>query len=200
MNREDRIQRSREDLQFFIDYYFSDRSPVEPAVMWSMQVDDIVSFLDDVDPARACFFKVIWDALFSDSYQVIFLRDSEVAAKAQAKMAYEFSHNTRLAQDFGDENGNISIDVKDTEIIVLGKSRIDFREFRSKVKGLKYKELRPGLYICDDREAPCRDNVAKEELLYWVLKNLVNEIAPVYVVGDRNDSNSLIAMFSEHTK
>ncbi len=114
----------------------------------------------------------IWEAVYERRrFIVLFSRTDDLAEDICSFITFEFSENLRLRQDFGSLlDGNYAV----SDFTLRNDVHFKSRGWRTSLRGLRYRQNRPDLFILDDMEtdesAESPEQCAK--LLNWTLKAL----------------------------
>lgn len=98
---------------------------------------------------------VLWSALEEKEKFIIPVNETDDVAKLTiANIREELEHNPYIKADYGDQivNKKNMTKFSETNILLANGCRIMARSRGQKIRGLRHKQFRPGLVICDDIE------------------------------------------------
>jgi len=122
---------------------------------------EIVAFRGSAKSTIASLALPLWSALFDKRNFIIIISDTNTQAKQIiSNIIYELENNELIRADFGSMKMT-SEDWTATNILLKNEVRVMSRSRGQKMRGLRHKQFRPDLIICDDIENI--DDVKKKE-------------------------------------
>ena len=159
LSKEARVAKAKKDFRFFCRYYLAQHFQSEPAEFHAemgglLRSHDRVACAAPREHAKSTvvsFAYVLFVMLFGLHHFVVIFRDGEETARQNVDdVRREFEENERIIEDFGDQIG--SRKWTESEFITASGVKLIARGRGSSVRGLRFKQYRPGLVILDDIE------------------------------------------------
>ena len=187
LSKPERLERARVDFGFFCRYYLADFFSAE-AADFHRELIEMVTVHDrgvaaapreHAKSTHVSFAYPLHQILFQLRHFVVIIREADQVAAANVDdIRQELEGNERIREDFGDLVGNRkwaeSEFVTSTGVKVVGRGR------GQSMRGMRYKQFRPDLVICDDIEddeqAESRDR--RDKLERWLKRVVLNIIGP----------------------
>jgi predicted phage terminase large subunit-like protein len=211
LTREDRRAKGRLDFVWFCRYYLADFFFSEPAA-FHRELSDLVETQARVVCAAprehakstvVTFAKVLHSIVYQAKRFVVIFRDSDdVARQSIDDIRQELESNERLVEDFGDLVG--SRKWAESEFITSNGVKVLGRGRGQTVRGLRFKQWRPDLVICDDLEddESVDSKLQRDKLERWMLRAVLNVIGPdgsFFMVGTILHHDSLLSRLLKRT-
>jgi hypothetical protein len=204
MTKAERVARGRRDPQWFCRYYLAAYFVSESAEFHRELFD--IAFTHDKFIGAAprehakstvvSFARVIHAICYKLCHFAVIFREADNVAEMNVDdIRQELETNERIAEDFGNLVGKRKWTagqfVTSTDIKVMGRGR------GTSARGLKHKQFRPDLVICDDIEddesvesKPQRDK--QERWFLRVVSNIVGPGGKLFMIGTVLHHDSLL--------
>lgn len=153
-----------------------------------VETADTLYGIIDVEPrghgksTRMSLLYPLWRVLTGKSkFIVIFSSSEERASQILDDIKFELTNNELLVEDFGDQKGNIW---KSNFIHLKNGSAIASRGAGSSVRGLRFRQYRPDLVICDDimKDDVARSKTQREKIYQWFKKVVLPLGKDIFIV------------------
>lgn len=142
----------------------------------------------DIEPrghgksTRMSVLYPLWRIITGKSrFIVVFSSSEERAGQILDDIKFELAENETLIDDFGDLRGNIW---KSNFIHLKNNAAIASRGAGASVRGLKFRQYRPDLVICDDimKDDIARSKTQREKLYQWFKKVILPLGRDIFIV------------------
>lgn len=205
-----RRERAQDDFEFFcttyLPHYFS-----QPAAQFHRQLIDMALHYQRVAVAAPrghakstvmSFAYPLWAVLTGrKKFLCIFSASHALAGSFLSSIREELEENAKIIGDFGDQRGGPPWSSRTLRL----KDGQRLRAFGAgeRFRGIKNRQHRPDLIICDDLEEDeaVESKPRREKLKAWYLKGLVNTLDPagsIFVIGTILHEASLLSELLEN--
>ncbi len=159
LSKDDRVERARYDFEFFCRYYLADYFSAEPAefhreLVQMVQTQDrgvAAAPREHAKSTHVSFAFPLHQICFGLRRFVVIIRESEqVATQNVDDIRQELEDNELIREDFGDLVGNRKW--ADSEFVTANVVKVVGRGRGQSMRGMRYKQFRPDIVICDDIE------------------------------------------------
>ena len=195
LSKEARVAKAKKDFRFFCRYYLAQHFQSEPAEFHAemgglLRSHDRVACAAPREHAKSTvvsFAYVLFVMLFGLHHFVVIFRDGEETARQNVDdVRRELEENERIIEDFGDQIG--SRKWTESEFITASGVKLIARGRGSSVRGLRFKQYRPGLVILDDIEddQAVESKVQRDKLDRWFRRSVSNIVGPdgkLFIIG-----------------
>jgi predicted phage terminase large subunit-like protein len=207
LTKAERVERGRENFQWFCRYYLADYFICEPAAFHT-ELSEAADhqkrgiFAAPREHAKSTvitFGKVLHSIVYRLARFIVIIRDSEdVARLSLDDIRQELEGNERLIEDFGDLIGRRKW--AEAEFITANGVKVLGRGRGNPVRGLRYKQFRPDLVIVDDIEddESVDSRQQRDKLERWLLRAVLGMIAPegrFFMIGTILHHDSVLVRF-----
>lgn len=192
------------DYDFFFQTYFphycEEATPkfhldLDKEFEKEQEIIPIASFRGSAKSTRVTFGRPVHEAVIGTEGIIPIIMDTKDQAEEQVeRIKIELENNPRLINDFG----NLKIKGTSDSFVVENRLKIKALGSGQKPRGLKFKQHRPKLVICDDMEndEAVENPARRKKLLKWFLKALYPAIHPtegkIVIVGTILHFDSLL--------
>jgi predicted phage terminase large subunit-like protein len=211
MTKEQRKRRGSTDFQWFCRYYLSDYFISEPAE-FHRDLSELVDTQEKVIVAAprehakstvVSFAKVLHSICYERSHFVVIFRESEPVARQNVDdIRQEIETNERIHEDFGDLTDKRKW--AESEFVTSNGIKVVARGRGSSARGLRYKQYRPDLVICDDIEddETVESKDQRDKQYRWFKRVVSNIVAPgghLFLVGTVLHHDSVLSRLLKQT-
>lgn len=211
MTKAERVERGRTDHEWFCRYYLSHYFVSEGCEFHrelfrlAFTVDAFVGAAprEHAKSTVVSFARVIHAVCYQLCHFAVIFRESDAVAEiAVDDIRQEFESNERLIEDFGDLVGKRKWTgaqfVTSTDIKILARGR------GSAARGIKHRQFRPDLVICDDLEddESVESKTQRDKLERWFNRVVCNIVGPggkLFVIGTVLHHDSLLVRLLRRT-
>ncbi len=204
LTKEQRLARGAVDFDWFKHYYLADYFTSQDAKFHS-ELSELIDTQSRVAAAaprehakstNVSFAKVIQQICHQKRHFVVLIRESQGIARANVDdIRQELESNERIREDFGDLMGGRKWAedefVTSTDIKIVGRGR------GQSMRGMRHKQYRPDLIICDDIEddESCESKEQREKQYRWFRRVVMNlgKAAAIFVIGTILHHDSLLS-------
>lgn len=215
--RDERIYLARKSYQAFCILYFPHYFYLKPARFHrtlvnvlcdeTKQMMAIIGFRGSAKSTHASMAFPIWKAIRGDDHFIILINDTGTQRDINiANIKTEFEENKLLYSDFPliQPKGRSSLKWTQGEIELSNDVYILGRSRGQKVRGLRYRQWRPSLVICDDLEDLewVRKKENRDKTERWLKSEVIPAIeetrAKLIVIGNLLHTDALMARLKRH--
>jgi predicted phage terminase large subunit-like protein len=211
LTKEQRKERGRHDFEWFCKYYMADYFSAEPAdfhrelAAYAMQCQRFVGAAprEHAKSTTVSFATPIHRICYQLRRFIVIFRDTDaVATQNVDDIRQELESNERIREDFGELVGDRkwtgSEFVTANGVKVLGRGR------GSSARGLRFKQYRPDLVICDDLEddESTESRQQRDKLYRWfkrTVSNIISAQGQLFVIGTILHHDSLLSRLLKET-
>lgn len=204
MTKEERVEKGRTNPEWFCRYYLAHYFSSEPAEFHRelFQIAFTVDYFIGAAPREhakstvVSFARPIHAICYKLAHFIVIFRDSDNVAEMNVDdIRQELESNERIREDFGDLVGKRKwtgaqfVTANDIKVLARGRG--------SSARGIKHKQHRPDLVICDDLEddESVESKLQRDKQERWFLRVVSNIVGPggkLFVIGTVLHHDSLL--------